>query len=71
MSLVERSSHFEFGEYQRISALGFSELRSVRLPCTTGVFGAGCHEFMFRMADLPNSCSPALESSPQGDELME
>ncbi|KWV59455.1 hypothetical protein AS156_30940 [Bradyrhizobium macuxiense] len=32
----------------RISALGFSEVRSFRLPYTMGVFGAGCHEFVFR-----------------------
>jgi 2-polyprenyl-3-methyl-5-hydroxy-6-metoxy-1,4-benzoquinol methylase len=39
--------------HQRISALGFSELRSFRLPYTTGVFGAGCHEFVLRKGSSP------------------
>jgi 2-polyprenyl-6-hydroxyphenyl methylase/3-demethylubiquinone-9 3-methyltransferase len=36
--------------HDRISALGFSELRSFRLPVTIGLFGAGCHEFVFQKA---------------------
>jgi 2-polyprenyl-3-methyl-5-hydroxy-6-metoxy-1,4-benzoquinol methylase len=34
--------------HDRISALGFSEARSFRLPVTIGLFGAGCHEFVFQ-----------------------
>jgi 2-polyprenyl-3-methyl-5-hydroxy-6-metoxy-1,4-benzoquinol methylase len=34
--------------HDRISALGFSEVRSFRLPVTFGLFGAGCHEFVFQ-----------------------
>lgn len=33
---------------ERIGALGFAEVRSFRLPLTTGLFGSGCHEFVFR-----------------------
>ena len=33
--------------HTRISALGFTEIRSFRLPPTIGLFGAGCHEFVF------------------------
>jgi 2-polyprenyl-3-methyl-5-hydroxy-6-metoxy-1,4-benzoquinol methylase len=33
--------------HDRIEAMGFSELRSFRLPFTVGLFGAGCHEFVF------------------------
>ncbi|WP_029583539.1 bifunctional 2-polyprenyl-6-hydroxyphenol methylase/3-demethylubiquinol 3-O-methyltransferase UbiG [Bradyrhizobium sp. URHD0069] len=32
---------------ERVSALGFKEVRSFRLPATTGLFGAGCNEFVF------------------------
>jgi 2-polyprenyl-6-hydroxyphenyl methylase/3-demethylubiquinone-9 3-methyltransferase len=31
----------------RVSALGFRELRSFRLPATSGLFGSGCNEFVF------------------------
>jgi 2-polyprenyl-6-hydroxyphenyl methylase/3-demethylubiquinone-9 3-methyltransferase len=31
----------------RISQLGFTELRSFRLPESLGVLGTGCHEFVF------------------------
>ena len=34
--------------HDRISAFGFSEIRSFRLPVTIGLFGAGCHEFVFQ-----------------------
>jgi 2-polyprenyl-3-methyl-5-hydroxy-6-metoxy-1,4-benzoquinol methylase len=34
--------------HDRISALGFSEVRSFRLPVTVGLFGSGCHEFVFQ-----------------------
>lgn len=33
--------------HDRIAALGFREIRSFRLPITTGIFGAGCHELVF------------------------
>jgi 2-polyprenyl-3-methyl-5-hydroxy-6-metoxy-1,4-benzoquinol methylase len=32
---------------ERLSALGFAEVRSFPLPATTGLFGSGCHEFVF------------------------
>jgi 2-polyprenyl-6-hydroxyphenyl methylase/3-demethylubiquinone-9 3-methyltransferase len=32
---------------KRVSALGFTELRSFCLPLTTGLFGSGCNEFVF------------------------
>ena len=31
----------------RISALGFTELRSFRIPDSVGLLGAGCHELVF------------------------
>jgi 2-polyprenyl-6-hydroxyphenyl methylase/3-demethylubiquinone-9 3-methyltransferase len=32
---------------ERVTALGFAEVRSFRLPATTGLFGSGCNEFVF------------------------
>jgi 2-polyprenyl-6-hydroxyphenyl methylase/3-demethylubiquinone-9 3-methyltransferase len=32
---------------ERVRALGFAEVRSFRLPATTGLFGSGCNEFVF------------------------
>jgi 2-polyprenyl-6-hydroxyphenyl methylase/3-demethylubiquinone-9 3-methyltransferase len=32
----------------RICAMGFSEERSFRIPPSLGIFGSGCHEFVFR-----------------------
>jgi SAM-dependent methyltransferase len=32
---------------KRVSALGFTELRSFCLPSTTGLLGSGCNEFVF------------------------
>jgi SAM-dependent methyltransferase len=32
----------------RIGAMGFAEQRSFPLPVTLGLFGAGCHEFVFQ-----------------------
>jgi hypothetical protein len=32
----------------RIGAMGFAEQRAFPLPVTWGVFGAGCHEFVFQ-----------------------
>jgi 2-polyprenyl-6-hydroxyphenyl methylase/3-demethylubiquinone-9 3-methyltransferase len=36
--------------HDRISRMGFTELRSFRLPITRGLFGTGCHEFVFQRA---------------------
>jgi len=36
--------------HDRICAMGFTEERSFRLPITRGLFGSGCHEFVFRKA---------------------
>jgi SAM-dependent methyltransferase len=36
--------------HDRISRMGFTELRSFRLPTTRGLFGTGCHEFVFQKA---------------------
>jgi 2-polyprenyl-6-hydroxyphenyl methylase/3-demethylubiquinone-9 3-methyltransferase len=33
--------------HDRICQMGFTEVRSFRLPPTRGLFGAGCHEFVF------------------------
>ena len=33
---------------ERICAMGFAEQRSFPLPVTLGLFGAGCHEFVFQ-----------------------
>jgi 2-polyprenyl-3-methyl-5-hydroxy-6-metoxy-1,4-benzoquinol methylase len=33
--------------FERVTALGFAEVRSFRLPATTGLFGSGCNEFVF------------------------
>jgi hypothetical protein len=32
----------------RICAMGFAEDRAFPLPVTWGLFGAGCHEFVFQ-----------------------
>jgi cyclopropane fatty-acyl-phospholipid synthase-like methyltransferase len=34
--------------HDRVCALGFSEERSFRIPMSVGLFGSGCHEFVFR-----------------------
>lgn len=34
--------------WERFSKLGFKEARSFLLPTTSGLFGSGCHEFVFR-----------------------
>lgn len=34
--------------HDRICNMGFAEERSFRLPVTRGLFGSGCHEFVFR-----------------------
>jgi 2-polyprenyl-6-hydroxyphenyl methylase/3-demethylubiquinone-9 3-methyltransferase len=34
--------------HDRICRMGFSEERSFRLPRSRGLFGSGCHEFVFR-----------------------
>lgn len=39
--------------HDQIASLGFSEVRSFRLPVTFGLFGAGCHEFVFRNCPEP------------------
>jgi cyclopropane fatty-acyl-phospholipid synthase-like methyltransferase len=36
--------------HDRVCRLGFSEERSFRIPPSSGVFGSGCHEFVFRRA---------------------
>lgn len=36
--------------HDRIASFGFREIRSFRLPMTVGLFGAGCHEFVFEKA---------------------
>jgi SAM-dependent methyltransferase len=33
---------------ERFSKLGFKEVRSFLLPTTSGLFGSGCHEFVFK-----------------------
>jgi 2-polyprenyl-6-hydroxyphenyl methylase/3-demethylubiquinone-9 3-methyltransferase len=33
--------------HNRITSFGFHEIRSFRLPVKMGLFGAGCHEFVF------------------------
>ncbi|MET3908973.1 SAM-dependent methyltransferase [Bradyrhizobium sp. S3.3.6] len=39
----------------RISALGFTQLRSFRIPDSVGLFGSGCHEFVFTKCLCPVS----------------
>jgi predicted RNA methylase len=34
--------------HDRICKMGFAEERSFTLPVTSGLFGSGCHEFVFR-----------------------
>jgi 2-polyprenyl-3-methyl-5-hydroxy-6-metoxy-1,4-benzoquinol methylase len=34
--------------HDRICAMGFTEERSFRIPPSSGIFGSGCHEFVFR-----------------------
>jgi 2-polyprenyl-3-methyl-5-hydroxy-6-metoxy-1,4-benzoquinol methylase len=34
--------------HDRVCAMGFSEDRSFRIPPSSGIFGSGCHEFVFR-----------------------
>jgi 2-polyprenyl-3-methyl-5-hydroxy-6-metoxy-1,4-benzoquinol methylase len=34
--------------HDRVCSLGFSEERSFRIPSSSGVFGSGCHEFVFK-----------------------
>jgi SAM-dependent methyltransferase len=34
--------------HDRVCRMGFTELRSFRLPVTIGLFGSGCHEFVFQ-----------------------
>ncbi len=36
--------------HDRICKMGFTEARSFPLPVTVGLFGSGCHEFVFRKA---------------------
>jgi 2-polyprenyl-6-hydroxyphenyl methylase/3-demethylubiquinone-9 3-methyltransferase len=36
--------------HDRVCRLGFSEERSFRIPPSSGVFGSGCHEFVFKRA---------------------
>jgi 2-polyprenyl-3-methyl-5-hydroxy-6-metoxy-1,4-benzoquinol methylase len=33
--------------HDRICAMGFTEERSFRIPPSSGIFGSGCHEFVF------------------------
>jgi SAM-dependent methyltransferase len=37
--------------HDRVCRMGFAEERSFRLPVATGLFGSGCHEFVFRRAN--------------------
>jgi 2-polyprenyl-6-hydroxyphenyl methylase/3-demethylubiquinone-9 3-methyltransferase len=34
--------------HDRICAMGFTEERSFRIPPSSGIFGSGCHEFVYR-----------------------
>jgi 2-polyprenyl-6-hydroxyphenyl methylase/3-demethylubiquinone-9 3-methyltransferase len=34
--------------HDRVRSMGFIEERSFRLPKTLGLFGSGCHEFVFQ-----------------------
>jgi 2-polyprenyl-6-hydroxyphenyl methylase/3-demethylubiquinone-9 3-methyltransferase len=34
--------------HDRVCSLGFSEERSFRIPRSFGIFGSGCHEFVFK-----------------------
>jgi 2-polyprenyl-6-hydroxyphenyl methylase/3-demethylubiquinone-9 3-methyltransferase len=34
--------------HDRVCSLGFSEERSFRIPPSSGIFGSGCHEFVFK-----------------------
>jgi 2-polyprenyl-6-hydroxyphenyl methylase/3-demethylubiquinone-9 3-methyltransferase len=34
--------------HDRVCRLGFSEERSFRIPHSSGIFGSGCHEFVFK-----------------------
>jgi 2-polyprenyl-6-hydroxyphenyl methylase/3-demethylubiquinone-9 3-methyltransferase len=36
--------------HERVCRMGFAEQRSFPLPMTFGLFGSGCHEFVFRKA---------------------
>jgi 2-polyprenyl-3-methyl-5-hydroxy-6-metoxy-1,4-benzoquinol methylase len=38
--------------HDRISRMGFTEQRSFPLPITFGLFGSGCHEFVFHKASI-------------------
>ena len=34
--------------HERVCAMGFTEERSFRIPPSSGLFGSGCHEFVYR-----------------------
>jgi 2-polyprenyl-6-hydroxyphenyl methylase/3-demethylubiquinone-9 3-methyltransferase len=42
--------------HDRVCSMGFIEERSFRLPKTLGLFGSGCHEFVFQKQGEREPC---------------